>query len=154
MHNLSFDWPRGDIEKPSIETAFEQSIRWMRDNVAMFAAKCAQFKNCRFLFYHPPVLAWTGKPPASSEEEALKLYRARHASYVGLIESPAYRPLWERYCDATRSTVEALGGTYIEASEEPAFGSDEDLFCDALYPNEAGAEILTKTIARWADTVS
>ena len=154
IHNLSFNWPDSDERKPDIDMAFQQSIQWMRDNIAMFAAKCAQLEECHLLFCHPPVLAWTEKPVTSSEEELLALYKARHASYAELIEAPANRSRWERYRAVVRSAVQSAGGTYLEASEEPAFASPEALFCDALHPNEAGARILANSIARWADEVS
>lgn len=157
VHNVSYEWPadpEGRDGALGIDAAFERTAEWMCDNIAMFAAKCRQLDDCRLLFCHPPVLAWTGKPVHESEERLCSLYRVRHPDYAELVEDPANRGRWQQYCQRLKAAVEAVGGTYLETSEHAGFHTGDALFCDALHPNETGSALLSDCISHWAESAA
>ena len=157
LHNVNYEWPTDDAtqsETPSIDAALTHTARWMRENIAMLAAKCRTFEDCPLLFCHPPVLAWTGKQINPEEQELCEIYRHRHPTYAALVEDAANWQKWRNYCADLRATVENVGGTYLEMSDEPTMQSDAALFCDSLHPNAAGAKLIAESISRWASSAA
>lgn len=153
LHQMAYEWPSEDSRSVAgdIDRAFEQTLGWMQDNIRMFAARCKLLEDCRLLFCHPPVLPWTQKTITDTERRLCDLYRIRHRDYAALIEDSAHQARWQEYRQTLRETVEAVDGTYLEMSSEPAFSEEAALFCDAVHPNEAGAKIIANCVARWAD---